>query len=170
MRRGLAAALALAMPVCMAGSIQPPVTPDLDGWQTFGGRLTATGRGATVPMETGALATSVQLSGSLIITGDDHLRRGFHVEALGFEDMAGSGVGRAVWTDDAGDRVFSRIVGMPVVAGRSSSAVITGGTGRYAGITGSYTFTWQYVLSGEHGEVHARTTSLSGRFRREPPR
>ena len=43
-------------------------------------------------------------------------------------------VGRAVWTDARGDRVFSELRGEPVATGRRIVGTITGGTGRYAGV------------------------------------
>jgi hypothetical protein len=139
-------------------------------WRLFSGSLTATGRRDTVPQEDGGVASTVRLSGSLVITSGDGLPRGFLVEALGFEEGGGTGMGRAVWTDDRGDRIFSRTSGVATRSGRRSEATITGGTGRYAGVVGSYAFTWQYVMSGEPGVIQARTTSVSGQLRWNPPR
>ena len=55
-------------------------------------------------------------------------------------------------------------------AGRRTSATITGGTGRYAGITGTYSFTWQYLLPGEQDVVQVRVVEVEGRYRVEPPK
>lgn len=148
----------------------PAPRPAADAWQTFDGTFSVTGRRDTVPQENGSLAATVYLSGSLVISHGTGLRRGFRIEAVGFEDGAGAGMARAVWTDDQGDRVFSRMVGAPLQTGRRSMATITGGTGRYQGISGSYTFTWQYVMPGEQGVIQARTLALSGRYRREAPK
>ncbi len=45
---------------------------------------------------------------------------------------------------------------------------ITGGTGRYAGLEGEYSFTWQYVIAREDGAgvIQGRAADLSGRVRR----
>jgi len=40
---------------------------------------------------------------------------------------------------------------------------IVSGTGRYAGVTGSYEFSWQFVLEGEEGAVQGRAVDLKGR-------
>ena len=56
--------------------------------------------------------------------------------------------------------------GEPVQTGRRFMGTITGGTGRYAGITGSYEFTWHSVVAAEDGVVQARTVGLKGRYRR----
>jgi hypothetical protein len=71
-----------------------------------------------------------------------------------------------VWTDEHGDRLFSRLKGEPLESGRRFVGAITGGTGRYAGLTGEFSFTWQFILSSEDGQVQTRAVSLSGRVRR----
>ena len=39
-----------------------------------------------------------------------------------------------------------------------------GGTGRYAGVTGEYSFQWQYVVDSDEGSVSGRaSTSRAGR-------
>ena len=43
-----------------------------------------------------------------------------------------------------------------------------GGTGRYAGVTGGYEFSWQYVVEAEDGTIQGRATGLKGRFRVGP--
>jgi hypothetical protein len=37
-----------------------------------------------------------------------------------------------------------------------------GGTGRYLGVTGNYTFQWQYVIDVEDGAVSGRVVDLKG--------
>jgi hypothetical protein len=167
--RRLALVLAVALTASVTGHAQTGVPADPE-WRAFTGAFTATGRLETVPKEDGGVASTLRLSGSLVVTADTGLGRGFHVEALGFDDGQGGGMGRAVWTDDRGDRIYSRIAGIHTQAGRRSSATFTGGTGRYAGITGDYSFVWQYVVPGEQGFVQARAVSFSGRYRRESPR
>jgi len=159
----------LALVASLSGGAQTGVLVSGE-WQTFSGTFTATGRRDTVPREDGGVAAVARLTGSLTITAGTGLRRGFHVEAIGFEDGQGPGLGRAVWTDERGDRIYSRIAGAPTEAGRRSAATITGGTGQYARIEGDYTFSWQYVLPGEQGVVQARAVAFSGRYRKESPR
>jgi len=77
-------------------------------------------------------------------------------------------VGRAVWTDEHGDRLFSRLQGEPLETGKRIVGTITGGTGRYAGLEGEYSFTWQYVVVGaEDGQIQGRGVRLEGRVRRK---
>lgn len=82
-------------------------------------------------------------------------------------DSAKGLVGRTVWTDQNGDRVFSEIRGDGTKPGDRITGTIVGGTGRYAGATGTYEFTWQYVLEAEDGTVAGRTVGLTGRVRIE---
>ena len=70
--------------------------------------------------------------------------------------------GRSVWTDERGDKVFSELHG----EGEITTTVITGkflgGTGRYANITGEYTFKWQRLTKGENGEISGRVVDFKG--------
>jgi hypothetical protein len=53
-----------------------------------------------------------------------------------------------------------------VQTGRRFAGTITGGTGRFAGITGSLEFTWQSVVTTDEGTVQVRAVGLQGRYRR----
>ena len=75
-------------------------------------------------------------------------------------------MGRAVWTDERGDRIYSRLKGEPLATGRRIVGTITGGTGRYAALEGEYSFTWQYVVAAEDGAIQGRAVRLEGRVRR----
>ena len=50
--------------------------------------------------------------------------------------------------------------------GQGLLGTITGGTGRYAGLEGEFSFTWQYVVSAEDGAFQGRAVGLKGRVRR----
>jgi len=147
-----------------------PAGPTREAWQSFEATLSASGRRETLAVEDGRTAVALRLSGTLVVTRSDGLGKGFRAEFLGFDDGSRTGTARAVWTDDAGDKIFSRMVGAEMQTGRQSAATITGGTGRYAHLTGTYTFTWQYVMPGDQGVVQARVVSMKGRYRREPRR
>jgi hypothetical protein len=157
--RGIRGALALAAILLAAAAAQD------DGWRSFGGSWSAVGHREAVPTEGNRPASIVALSGSLVITSGEGPRRGFRAEVIGFDDGSGVRAGRAVWTDDRGDRIYSALEGDPLRRGGRVTGRITGGSGRYAGIAGEYAFTWQYVVDADTGEVSGRTTDLAGRYR-----
>ena len=99
------------------------------------------------------------------ITAGEGLSRGFRAEVLGFDDGAGLIVLRGVWTDEHGDRIFSQLKGDVVASGHRLAGTIVGGTGRYAGISGEYSFDWQYVVEAEPGTIQGRAVGLKGRYR-----
>jgi hypothetical protein len=145
-------------------SAQEPA-PLPEGWRAIEGIWSAVGTRQTLPTEGDRPAALVYVSGAIVLTSGDGLRRGFQGEAIYFDDGKGLGAGRCVWTDDHGDRIFSKIKGEQVETGRRVAGTITGGTGRYAGLVGDYTLTWQYVVEAEPGVFQGRTVTLKGRYR-----
>ena len=142
-------------------------TPPADGWLAFEGSWAISGQRYTLPAEGGATAAVFEASGAVALTKAEGLSHGFRGEALTFDDGLGVSLGRAVWTDEHGDRLFSRLKGEPLETGKHIVGTITGGTGRYAGLEGEYSFTWQYVLSAEDGAIQGRAVRLEGRVRRK---
>jgi hypothetical protein len=148
-------------------------------WNTFGGSWSAIGRRQTLPTEGDRAAAIVQLSGTVVLSGSGEsggsggsggFSSAFRAEAIGFVDGDQLNGGRAVWTDTRGDRVFSVLKGERLATGRRVAGTITGGTGRYAGLTGDWALTWQFVVETEDGEVQGRAADLKGRFRGIEPR
>ena len=167
----IVAVLALTL-VGVVGIVSRAQEPALGAeWRTFEGSWTLTGRRQTLPTEDGGSAAVIQLSGAITLKNAPGLSGGLLGEMIGFDDGQRISTGRAVWTDSHGDRVFSALRGERIETGRRVTAIITGGTGRYAGITGVYELTWQYVVRGEDEMVHGRAVDLRGRFRAgEAPR
>lgn len=167
MTRGalVAACLALALACGSAVTFGQPSSE----WRDFAATWSLAGRRHTIPQARGA-AVVVDLSGAFVVTGGAALGRGFRGELIGFDDGDGVSVGRAVWTDHRGDRVFSRLTGEAIGGGRRITGTITGGTGQYAGLEGEFTFTWQYVLAGEDDRIQGRAGDVTGRVRRTGPR
>jgi hypothetical protein len=159
-RKMLGVLLLLAVAAVGAASRQTA-----DGWQAFEGSWNAAGEQELLAVGDGRSAATIRLSGALAITGNTGLRRGFRAQAIGFDDGRGAGVGRALWTDDRGDQIFSEIVGQPARSGRRIEGTITGGTGRYAGLTGSYSFEWRYLLPADETTLQAQSVTLIGRYR-----
>ena len=160
-------ATVLAIAGCAVTASARGQEPASEGWRPFEGSWSAAGERHTLPVERGEVAAIVRLSGALVLKTGDGLSRGFRAEAIGFDAGRGAGVGRAVWTDERGDRIFSDIAGAPGRDRREVNGTITGGTGRYAGIAGSYRFTWDYLMPADDGRIQAGAVSLAGRYRRE---
>jgi hypothetical protein len=151
--------------LALAATVGAQETPSAERWREFEGTWAVSGRRCTVPVEGGAAAV-VEVSGAVSLTRAEGLSRGFRGEAIGFDDGQGVSLGRAVWTDERGDRLFSRLEGEPLETGKRIVGTITGGTGRYAGLEGEYSLTWQYVLAGDDGVIQGRAVRLEGRVRR----
>jgi hypothetical protein len=73
--------------------------------------------------------------------------------------------GRAVWTDERGDQAYSELRGEGNATGNQIVGTFIGGTGRYAGATGTYEFSWRFLLEGEDGTVQGQSVGLKGRVR-----
>ena len=136
-----------------------------DDWHAFDGSWNAVGDRQLLAVAAGGSAATMRLSGALVLSGVNGLRRGFRAQAIGFDDGRGTGVGRALWTDDRGDQIFSEIAGQQSRSGRRIEGTITGGTGRYAGLTGSYSFEWRYVLPSDETTLQMQSVTLTGRYR-----
>jgi len=65
--------------------------------------------------------------------------------------------------------VYSELRGDGNATGSRIFGTFVGGTGRYAGATGTYEFSWRFVLAAEDGTVQGQSVGLKGRVRVEPP-
>ena len=102
----------------------------------------------------------------MLLAGAGRPDVGFRADVIALVDTATGLTGRSVWTDEAGDQVFSELKGEGTATRNRIEGTILGGTGRYAGATGSYDFSWQYVIETEDGVIQGRTVGLKGRVRR----
>ena len=101
----------------------------------------------------------------MLLAGPGRPGVGFHSEVIGLVDSATGFQGRSVWTDEHGDKVYSELNGEFVATGNRIVGTILGGTGRYAGLTGEYSFQWRFVVESEDGAVSGRAVDLKGRAR-----
>ena len=104
----------------------------------------------------------------MLLAGPGRPGVGFQSEVIGLTDSATGFEGRSVWTDERGDQVYSQLQGEGTAAKNRITGTILSGTGRYAGMTGSYEFSWQTVLDGEDGAVQGRAVDLHGRVQTGP--
>ena len=99
----------------------------------------------------------------MLLTGERGIGVGFQGDVIGFSDSAAGGTGQGVWTDERGDKVFSQLRGQSLGTGSRVVGTITGGTGRWAGVTGEYELRWQYVIESDDGTISGRAVGLKGR-------
>lgn len=161
--------LTLSLLMFATSCSQPPApssgNPSARDWRTFEGTWSASGTRQTLNLEQDHRASIFNLTGSLLLIGDQALGIGFQAQAIGFTDSLAGMQGRCVWTDEHGDKVYSELKGEFVATGNRIAGTILGGTGRYAGLTGEYSFQWRFVVESEDGSVSGRTVDLKGRAR-----
>jgi hypothetical protein len=137
-------------------------------WHAFEGSWSASGSRQSLQLGAERQATIFRLTGSLLLAGEQKLGVGFRAQVIGLSDTGTGMLGRCIWTDERGDHVYSELKGEAVGPGGRIVGTIVGGTGRYAGVTGEYTFRWQHVISAENDEVSGRVVDLKGRVREGP--
>lgn len=163
--RVIALALVAGAIACGADKAREAPLPAGNDWHPFTGTWTASGTRHTLHLGGDRRASVIDVSGSMLLAGPGKPGRGFRADAIGFADDKEGFVGRAVWTDERGDQVFSEITGERVGGANHLTGTFTGGTGRYAGATGEYQFQWQYLIEAEEGVVQGRAVALTGRVR-----
>jgi hypothetical protein len=168
LRRGLPiTALVGLLALAACGPTSPPPETVRDGgeWREFQGTWTATGDRHTIRLGGNRRSSIASFDGSLLLAGPGRPAVGFRAEAIVLNDSATGMVGRSVWTDDRGDQVYSELRGEGTATGNRVVGSFIGGTGRYSGATGTYEFSWRFVLEAEDGTVQGQSMGLKGRVR-----
>jgi hypothetical protein len=158
----------LLVAACSGPPGEAATRPAADGWYAFEGSWVAAGQRRFVARGPDRRASARNLAGALMLAGPARPGIGFHGEVVGMADTATGLVGRAAWTDERGEQVFSELRGEGTARGNRITGTFVGGTGRYAGATGAYEFSWQYVIENEDGTVQGRAVGLKGRVRFGP--
>ena len=130
--------------------------------RNFTGNWTASGSRQLLDLGPGHQAGVFSLSGTILMSGMQQAKVGFQAEVIGFSDTTTGMQGRSVWIDEHGDKVFSELSGEGLGPGQLIEGKFIGGTGRYAGISGEYTFKWQRLGAIEGDELAGRVVDLSG--------
>lgn len=130
--------------------------------RNFTGTWTVSGTRQTLEMGTGHRAEAYRLGGSLMLSGEQRPGLGFRSDIIGFSDNQTGMQGRSVWTDEHGDQVFSELSSATTGPGNLIQGRFIGGTGRFAGVTGAYSFKWHPLVVTEDGGVSGRVDGLNG--------
>ncbi|MGH7180092.1 MAG: hypothetical protein ACREJC_22130 [Tepidisphaeraceae bacterium] len=159
--------LALAVGACEREREPPALEPG--EWREFEGSWNAAGTRRTIPLGTDRKGSIIDLRGTMLLVGARRPGVGFQSEVIALVDSETGLVGRGVWTDERGDQVFSDLKGEGTKEKNHIVGTILGGTGRYAGATGTFEFSWQFVIELEDGSIQGRAVNLKGRIRRGQP-
>lgn len=138
-----------------------------DQWRGFEGSWSAAGTRSTIPLGADRKGSIIDLRGTMLLAGDGRPGAGFRAEVIALVDSETGLAGRGVWTDEHGDQVFSELKGEGTKENNRIAGTFLGGTGRYAGATGTFEFSWQFIIESEDGSIQGRATGLKGRFRIE---
>jgi hypothetical protein len=162
-------AVAVAIAIAAAGCSPAPRTASAPAvgaeWREFEGTWTAAGSRQSIALGADRKASVSTLKGSLMLSGASRPAVGFRAEVVVLNDSATGMVGRAVWTDAHGDQAWSELRGEGTATGNRIVGTFVAGTGRYAGVTGNYEFSWRFVLETEDGTVQGQSVGLKGRVR-----
>ena len=158
--------LGLVFAVAACGPSTQPSSPAASaGPLEFEGSWNGVGTRHAIPLGGPRVGSIVNLKGSMLLAGPGRPGVGFHAEVIGLVDSATGFQGRSVWTDERGDQVFSELQGEGTAAKNRIAGTILSGTGRYAGVTGTYEFSWQSVIEADEGAMQGRAVDLKGRVR-----
>ena len=167
--RLLVVAIALAAAACGPVAEPPKPVAAAGEWREFVGSWNAAGTRRSISLGADRRGSIIDLRGTMLLAGPERPGVGFHSEAIALVDSETGLVGRSVWTDERGDQVFSDLKGEGTAARNRITGTILGGTGRYAGATGSYEFSWEFVTEAEDGSIQGRAVELKGRVRPGQP-
>jgi hypothetical protein len=146
---------------------QKPPSIQADAWQEFRGTWTAAGNRYAMQFGGERRASIADLQGSLMLEGASRPAVGFRAEAMVLHDSVTGIVGRAVWTDERGDQVYSELQGEGTATRNRIIGTFLGGTGKYSGVTGTYEFSWRFLMENEDGKVQGQSSGLKGRVKVE---
>jgi hypothetical protein len=162
-RRHLLLALTLAAAACGQATGLPKLAAVSGEWLEFTGSWNAAGSRHSISLGGDRNGSIVDLKGTLLLAGPGRPGVGFQSEVIGLVDSVTGFQGRSVWTDEHGDQVFSELHGEGTAEKNHITGTILSGTGRYAGATGTYEFSWLRLLEAEDGTVQGRAVDLKGR-------
>ena len=160
-------ALASMLTATACGPVNSPPTAKVPAgeWREFQGTWTATGSRHRIALGPDRRVSIADYEGSLLLTGTSRPAVGFRAEAIVLNDSATGMVGRAVWTDDLGNEVYSEMRGDGSATGNRVVGSFLGGTGPYTGATGTYEFSWKFMIENESGAVQGQSIGFKGRVR-----
>jgi hypothetical protein len=162
---GLALSGALMLALAACGPANEPQRPAAGSGEAreFAGTWNAAGSRRSIPLGAQRKGSIIDLRGTMLLAGEGRPGTGFRSDVIALVDSETGLVGRSVWTDERGDQVFSDLKGEGTKEHNHIAGTILGGTGRYAGATGSYEFSWKFVIESDDGSIQGSAVGLKGR-------
>jgi len=103
--------------------------------------------------------------GTIILQTDKGQIPTFETECVAFADESQGGVGRCVWESTDGDLIYVETSSSGMGGLGRSRGKFVGGTGRFDGITGGFSFEWNYNVSGwEDASFDGYTLAMTGNY------
>jgi hypothetical protein len=162
-------ALAFAVAACSPVAESPKSLAAVVEWREFEGSWNAAGSRRTIPLGADRRGSVIDLRGAMLLAGPGRPGVGFRSEVIALVDSSTGLLGRSVWTDERGDQVFSELKGEGTASKNHITGTILGGTGRFEGVTGTYEFSWRFVIEAEDGSIQGSAVGLKGRVRLGQP-
>lgn len=162
-RIALLGILALVLAACEPA--KEPAQPATSGVHDFAGSWNAAGSRRTIPLGAERRGSILDLRGTMLLAGEGRPGVGFRADVIALVDSETGLSGRSVWTDERGDQVFSELNGEGTRDHNHIAGKILGGSGRYAGASGVYEFSWKFVIESDDGSIQGSAVGLKGRVR-----
>ncbi len=105
-------------------------------------------------------------TGTVTIQTSEGPVRAFETDCVAFADDESSH-GRCVWTGPLGDLVYVELKGTGLAGFGRTRGTFVGGTGKYDGIEGGFSFEWNYNVSrGQDATFDGYTLEMQGNYRK----
>ncbi len=105
-------------------------------------------------------------TGTVTIQTSEGPVRAFETDCVAFADDETSR-GRCVWTGPLGDLVYVELRGTGLAGFGRTRGTFVGGTGKYDGIEGGFSFEWNYNVSrGQDATFDGYTLEMQGNYRK----
>ena len=163
-------ALAFAAAACGPAAEPPKPLAASGEWREFEGSWNAAGTRRTIPLGADRRGSIIDLRGTMLLAGPGRPGVGFRSEVIALVDSE-TGLAGPQRLDGRARRPGVQRAARARAPRRSNriTGTILGGTGRYAGATGTYEFSWQFVMEAEDGSIQGRAVELKGRVRPGQP-
>ncbi|MGH9869594.1 MAG: hypothetical protein ACREAA_15685 [Candidatus Polarisedimenticolia bacterium] len=116
---------------------------------TFQAQWNVSGTVHVMEFVEGAMVAAGHLEGNILVEVDKGPFNDFRTECVVFSEEQKHGVGRCVWEGPLGDLAYVELKSSGMSAFGAVQGRFVGGTGKLEGLKGSFSFEWNYSLSGD---------------------